>query len=64
VLFVVPDTGRIDAIHTMLHKYSVAGQPGYNAAQYLFTTFDALQRDQNILDHWVNGKGEEVTLRF
>ena len=64
VLFVVPDAGRIEAIHAMLHKYSVPGQPGYNAAQYLFTTFDALQRDQNILDHWVNGKGEAVSLRF
>jgi DNA-binding Lrp family transcriptional regulator len=64
VLFVVPDAGRIGAIHAMLHKYGVPGQSGYNAAQYLFTTFNALQRDRSILDNWVDGKGEAVTLRF
>jgi hypothetical protein len=64
VLFVVPDAARVGAIQAMLHKYQVPAQPGFNASHYLFATFEALQRDRHVLDHWVDGKGERVRLRI
>ena len=63
VLFVVPDTERIDAILRMVTRYDVARQPGYVASQYLFATYEALERSRSVLDGWVTCNGEEVTLR-